>query len=218
MKSLRITDDRRALAVNPVSNSLLEHDVRIHWKPHDSHTAMRFFLVFVLALALLAPSTGWAQIKKETSEVTGTMRLVSTEMRSLVTDSYPGHASFRAAYEASNTDTTWTLSFYGFAEAATDMSAATQVRVQADGRPVSTQDVRSNTRSMDDSILEIKHATFTRSNFQRLATADRVAATIGSHQFELTKPLRKDLRLILERLPNRKGPSTASTEDSESNR
>lgn len=178
---------------------------------------MRSLFALALASVLLLPSSGWAQIKKESSEVTGTTRLVSTDMRPLITESYPGHASFRARYKQTAADSTWQLSFYGFAKQSTDMSAATQVRVQADGQPVSTEEVHSNTRSMDGSILEIKHVTFSRSAYERIATADRVVASIGSDQFELTKPPRKDLRLILERVPEGEGAPTADTGEPESN-
>lgn len=159
---------------------------------------MRLVCAVALALALLTPAPAWAQLSKETSEVTNATRLVSADMRPLVTESYPGHASFRAEYEMTSTDTTWGLSFYGFAKQSTDMSTATEVQMQVDGQPISARSVQSDTRSLDGSILEITHATFDRSSYERMATADRVGAVIGSYRFTLTRPVRKDLRLILD--------------------
>jgi hypothetical protein len=175
---------------------------------------MRLILSTTLALILLLPCVAEAQIKEETSAVTNTTRLVSTDMRSLVTESYPGHASFRAEYEATDTDTTWGLSFYGFADQTTEMSAASRVQLQADGQPISTQQVQSNQRTLDDKVLEIKHVTFRRAAYERIATAKQVTATIGPARFELTRPLRKDLRLILDRVPDVEGaPTATSTEE-----
>ena len=179
---------------------------------------MRLVLSTTLALVLLLPFAAEAQIKKETSEVTNTTRLVSTDMRSLITESYPGHASFRAEYEVSETDTTWQLSFYGFAERSTDMGAATQVRVHVDGQPLEAYKVQSKTRSLDNSVLEIKNASFRRSAYERIARGEEVAALIGSFRFELTGPLRKDLRLILDRVPDVEAAPTATSVEEGTNR
>lgn len=178
---------------------------------------MRIILSVALALTLL-PFSAEAQIEKETSEVTNTTRLESTDMRPLITESYPGHASFRAKYERTPSDSSFQLSFYGFADQSTDMSVATQVRMQVDGQPVAVQEVQSETRSMDGSILEIKHVSFRRTDYEQIATGDRVVALIGPLRFELTRPLREDLRLILDRVPERKGPPTAVTDESGSRR
>ncbi len=179
---------------------------------------MRILLSVALAFILLLPSPAEAQIEKEVSEVTNTTRLESTDMRPLITESYPGHASFRAKYERTPSDSSFQLSFYGFAEQSTDMSAATQVRMQVDGQPVAVQEVQSKTRTMDGSVLEIKHVSFRRSAYERIATGNRVVAVIGPLEFELTRPLREDLRLILDRVPERKAPPTAATDESGSRR
>ena len=180
---------------------------------------MRYLLSVLLTLTLLGAGSLHAQIQKKVSDITGATRLVSQDMRSLVAPKYPGHASFRAEYEnPPKQDSVWRLSFFGFAQDTTEMSAATDVQMVADGKTISPSNVVSKTRKLDNSILEIKHAAFTRSAFQDLATANKVRATIGPAQFKLTHPLRKDLRLILERVPKGKGPQTASTDESESRR
>jgi hypothetical protein len=179
---------------------------------------MRYLLSLVLSLALLGTGPALAQIKQEVSDITGAKRLVSKSMRDLVTTSYPGHASFRAEYENPPEDAAvWRLSFFGFAKDTTAMTAATRVRMQVDGRTITPIRVQSRTRNLENSILEIKEAAFTRSDFRRIATAENVTATIGPATFEFTRPLREDLRLILDRVPNDKGPQTASTDDSSSN-
>jgi hypothetical protein len=176
---------------------------------------MRYLLSLVLSLALLGSGPSLAQITEEVSDVTGAKRLMSNEMRSLVTNSYPGHGSFRAEYEnPPENDPVWRLSFYGFAQDTTAMTAATNVRLTADGQTITPQRVVSKTRNLDDSILEIKHTTFTRSAFERIATAAEVTASIGPIQFEFTRPLREDLRLILNRVPEGQGPQTASSDES----
>ena len=179
---------------------------------------MRLLLSLFLSLALLGTGPAFAQIKKEVSEVTDATRLVSKSMRSLVSSSYPGHGSFRAVYEnPPKKSAIWQLSLFGFAKAETAMTAASTVRMQVDGQTITPLKVESRTRDLDDSILEIKEATFTRADFQRIATAQNVTATVGPMSFEMTRPLRKDLRLILDRVPKGEGPQTASTDDSSSN-
>jgi hypothetical protein len=176
---------------------------------------MRYVLSLILSLALLGAGPALAQIKEEVSDVTGAKRLVSKEMRSLVSASYPGHGSFRAEYEnPPEKDAVWRLSFYGFAQDTTAMTAATEVRLTADGQTITPTRVVSQTRNMGSSILEIKHTTLPRSAFERIATAAEVTASVGAIQFEFTRPLRKDLRLILNRVPKGEGPQTASSDES----
>jgi len=179
---------------------------------------MRYVLSLLLSLALLAASgPALAQIKKEVSDVTGAERLVSKSMRNLITSSYPGHASFRAEYEnPPDGNLLWMLSIFGFAEEPTEMTAVDDVTLTADGQTITPTQVSSRKRKLDDSIVEIKKVVFTRSAFEQIATAKTVMATVGSIRFEFTRPVRKDLRLILDRVPKGKGPQTASSDDSAS--
>lgn len=176
---------------------------------------MRYVLSLLLSLALLAGGPVLAQIEREVSDITGAERLVSQEMRSLVSSSYPGHASFQAEYEnPPEKDAIWQLSLYGFAQDTTAMTAATEIRLTADGQTLSPTRVVSKTRNLENTILEIKEVILTRSAFDQIATAGEVTATISSFQFEFTRPLRKDLRRILDRVPKDQGPQTASSDDS----
>jgi len=141
---------------------------------------MRYLLSLILSLALLGTGPVLGQIKKEVSQITESTRLVSKSMRDLVGASYPGHGSFRAAYEnPPEKAPIWTLTFFGFAKEKTAMTAASSVRLQADGQTISPLDVESRTRTLDNSILEIKETTFTRADFATIATAKSVSATIG---------------------------------------
>ena len=175
---------------------------------------MRSILAAVLAFVLLFPLSAEGQIETKSSEITGSTRLASTDMRVLYSETYPGRARFRAACEMTETDTTWQVSIYGFVGETSDLSATSDVRVQADGRSVPVQSVRSSRRTINDKILEIKHVVFRRSDFERVATAEKVFATVGPYRFEFSRVLRKDLRLILERVPAQKGPRTASSDSS----
>lgn len=182
---------------------------------------MRYVLSFLLSIALLATSgPALAQVKKEVSDVTGAERLVSKDMRNLLSRSYPGHGSFRAEYENPPEETpVWQLSLFGFTDERTEMTATTEVTkvtLTVDGQTITPAQVTSRTRELENSIVEIKNMTFPRSTFEQIATAETVTATVGSIRFEFTRPLRKDLRLILDRVPKGKGPQTASSDDSAS--
>ncbi len=176
---------------------------------------MRYALSLLLSLLLLGGAPILAQIEEKVSNVTGAERLVSTDMRSLMSSSYPGHGSFQAEYENPPEEAPiWRVSFYGFAQEKTQMTASNDLRLTVDGQSITPTRLVSKTRTLETSILEIKEATFTRSAFEQIARAQDVIATIGSYQFEFTRPLRKDLRLILDRVPKEEGPQTASSDDS----
>jgi hypothetical protein len=182
---------------------------------------MRFVVSTVLAGALLLVS-GYthAQVTKDVSEVTGVTRIESESMRSLYDEQYAGdHASFRAEYvHDPDEGAAWVLSFYGFTEDTTQVSRVNEFVVRADGASLRPLRLESKTRRLDDALLEIKRAAFTRADFERIATAQTVSVTMGAVSFRMTRPLRKDLRLILDRVPEGEGPQTASTTvDSSSN-
>lgn len=179
---------------------------------------MRFIVSTLLASTLLLVS-GFthAQVTKDVSDVTGVTRLESESMRSLYDKTYAGdHASFRAEYvNDPDEGTTWALSFYGFTEDTTQVSRTNQFVVQADGDQFTPIRLESKTRKLNDALLEIKRAVFTRSNFEQIATAENVTISIGSAQFVAVHPRRKDLRLILDRVPDEQTPRTASTDSSD---
>lgn len=179
---------------------------------------MRFFFSLLLAGALLGTGFTHAQVKKEVSEITEVKRLESESMRSLYDKTYTGsHASFRAEY-ANHPDegTTWALMFYGFTKDTTQVSRTNQFLVTADGKQLEPIRLESKTRSVNNSLMEIKRAVFSRSGFDQIATAQNVTITIGSAEFMAVRPRREDMRLILDRVPDQEGPQTASNDSSDS--
>jgi hypothetical protein len=178
---------------------------------------MRVFFSILLMGALLGTGSAHAQIEKDVSEVTGVKRLESESMRSLYDKTYAGsHASFRVEYaeDPDDEETTWSVRFYGFTKDTTQVSRTNQFLVKADGKQLTPIRIESKTRSVNNSLLEIKRAVFTRSGFEDIATAQNVEITIGSAQFMAVRPRRKDMRLILDRVPDQKGPQTASNDSS----
>jgi hypothetical protein len=179
---------------------------------------MRFVVSTVLAgVLLLVSGFSHAQVTKDVSDVTGVTRIESEGMRSLYDKTYGGdHASFRAEYvNDPDEGTAWALSFYGFTKDTTQVSRVNQFVVQADGARLEPVRLESKTRTVNGSLLEIKRAVFTRSGFEQIATAQDVTISIGSTQFVAVHPRRKDMRLILDRVPSKQGPQTASTDSSD---
>jgi hypothetical protein len=182
---------------------------------------MRYAISFILAFAILGSGSGsFAQIKKDVSEVTGVKRLESESMRSLYDKQYSGsHASFRAEYVNDPDDgTSWNITVYGFTEDTTGVTRSTDLLVNADGKQLEPLRLESKTRTIDGSLLEIKTATFSRSVFEQIATAQNATFSIGPAQFVAIHPRRKDMRLILDRVPSEQGPQTASSSDSSDSR
>jgi hypothetical protein len=179
---------------------------------------MRFF-VSVLLAGLFVVGTGFthAQVKKEVSDITGIERIESDGMRSLYDETYAGsHASFRAEYVNHPEDgPAWALTVYGFTDDTTQVSRTNQLLVQADGQQIEPLRLTSKTRSINDALMEIKRAVFPRSGFERIATAQNVTISIGAAEFMAVRPRRKDLRLILDRVPSKQGPQTASNDSSD---
>jgi hypothetical protein len=179
---------------------------------------MRYFLSTLLVAAVFGSSLAFGQVKSEVSDITGVKRIESKSMRALHDEKYTGsHASFRAEY-AKHPDgkTAWIIAFYGFAKDTTEVSRANSFRVQADGQQLEPTRLESKTRNLSNRIIEIKRATFSRSAFERMATAQTVNISIGGAQFTAIKPRRKDMRLILDRVPKGNAPRTASNDSSNS--
>lgn len=184
----------------------------------SSFPSLRSLLSFFLVTALFAPGLAFAQVESEVSEVTGVKRITSKSMRSLHDEQYGGsHASFRAEYvNDPDNGTSWILSFYGFTNEKTQVSSTNQFLVQADGQQFEPTRLESKTRQVNNSLIEVKRATFSRSTYEKIAEAQMVNISIGSAQFSAIKPRRNDMRLILNRVPNSNSPRTASNDSSNS--
>jgi hypothetical protein len=173
---------------------------------------MRYLTSFLLVFALLAGSASMAQIKTETSDLTGVKRIESKSMRSLDVKKYAGSsASYRAAYvNDPDEGISWVISFYGFTQKKTAVSSSNQFQIIADGKPYEPVRLESKSRSIDNSLLEIKRATFPRAAFEKIAHAGTVTFSIGGAQFSAIPPRRSDMRAILKEVPNNSTPQTAS--------
>lgn len=178
---------------------------------------MRFVYSLFLAGALFGTAFSHAQVKKEVSDVTGVERIESERMRSLYDKSYTGkHASFRAEYvNDPDTGSSWVLAVYGFTNDTTEVSRTNQLFVQVDGRQLQPIRLESKIRSVNDALLEIKRAVFSRSDFEQIATAETVTISIGTAEFLAVRPRLKDLRLILDRVPSPDQSQTAINDSSE---
>jgi hypothetical protein len=178
---------------------------------------MRYVFCLLLAGALLGTGFTHAQVKKEVSDLTGIKRIESDGMRSLYDETYAGsHASFRAEYVNHPDDgPAWALTVYGFTDDTTQVSRTNQLLVRADGQQIEPLRLESKTRSINDALMEIKRAVFTRSGFEQIAMAQDVTISIGSAEFMAVRPRREDLRLILDRVPPPQGPQTASNDSSD---
>jgi len=174
------------------------------------------FLVSTAFAALLVAAPAIAQVTDEVSSYTDTRRVKSAELKDITIKKYPGNdAAMMAEYEsASEGDDVWALSFYGFAAEPTSMSDAQDILIVADGSPVQPLRVTSKSRSIDGDIIEIKKAFFSRPIFQRLASAQTMKVTIGSAVFEVSERSRKDMQLILDKIPAQDGRRTASNDGS----
>jgi len=178
---------------------------------------MRLICSLLLASVFLGISVSHAQVERDVSDITGVERIESESMRSLYDETYAGdHASFRAAYvHDPDEGASWILTVYGFTDDTTQVSRTTQFFVQADGRQISPIQLESKTRPLDGTLMEIKRAVFTRSDFEAIATAqDDVTISIGSAEFIAVRPRLKDLRLLLDRVPSSENPQTASNDSS----
>lgn len=174
---------------------------------------MRFVFSLFLVGVLLGTGSVHAQVKQEVSDVTGVERIESENMRSLYDKRYAGdHASFRAEYVNDPDDgASWALTIYGFADDTTQVSRTNQLLVQADGQQIEPLRTESKTRTVNDALIEIKRAVFTRSGFEQIGRAQNVTLSIGSAEFMAVRPRREDLRLILDRVPLPEGPQTATS-------
>ncbi len=181
---------------------------------------MRYVLSLLLVGAIFGTGYSFAQVKSEVSEVTGVKRIESESMRSLHSDTYTGsHASFRAEYvNDPENGTSWIMSFYGFTKETTQISQTNQFIVTADGQQFRPNRLESKTRNVSNNLMEVKRAFFSRSAFETIANAQKVTISIGSAQFSAIRPRRNDMRLILDQVPEQKGPQTASNDSSDSRR
>jgi hypothetical protein len=171
----------------------------------------------LIGLPLLFASPAAAQrVDDEISSYTDVRRVKSAELRDIRIESYPGNdAALKAEYVSrpGTQETTWALSFYGFASEPTSMSAAQSVQILADGSPLQPLRVESKSRTVDGDVIEIKTVFFSRPIFARIAAAETVEVTIGAAKFTAPRNTRIDMELILNAIPGKDGRRTAANDN-----
>ena len=174
--------------------------------------------IFIALFAfVLSTSPVAAQVTDEVSSYTKVRRVKSDELQDIMIQKYPGDDAAVAAEYTSDPETeetTWTLTFYGFTNEPTSMSSAQQVLIEMDGQPVQPLRVESKSRTIDGDLIEMKTVFFSRPIFQRLASAESVKVTIGAAVFTMPERSRKDMQLILDKIPAEDGRRTASSDGS----
>ena len=166
---------------------------------------------FVLVLlSSVAPGQTF-EVTDQVRDATGVRRIASADLRPLPGGSYPGsHAAFRAVYERNSEDgAIWSLTVFGYTADTTAMSRANTVRLRADTISIEPRRIESKVRRLNDSLVEITQITLSRPAFATVARADRVVLSIGPAEFSMSRVLRTDLRLILNRV-SRPAPRQAS--------
>jgi hypothetical protein len=174
---------------------------------------MRRSLLFGLILVLFSPAaTGQTfEVTDRVRDATGVRRIASADLRPLPGDSYPGsHAAFRAVYESdSGDDATWSLTVFGYTADTTTMSRANTVRFRTDTTSVEPRRVESKVRRLDASLVEITQIVLSKPAFATVARADRVVLSVGPAAFPMSRVLRTDLRLILDRVAGPDSPQAS---------
>jgi hypothetical protein len=154
--------------------------------------------------AIQEPTTAAKRLDTTRSDVTGTRRVSSTDLRDLPATHYAGssaglHTSVRVP---SDGERERVVAVYGFADRPTGLADAQEMVLRADRQSVSPLRTTGTTRRLDDgTTVEIARMFFSRSAYETLAEALTVSATIGPARFPVPWRARRDLRLMLEVVP-----------------
>lgn len=142
-----------------------------------------------------------SRIETTQNEVTGTRRIASTELREVEAREYGGNsARFRAGVRfPTDGPREWTAAFYGFTDEPTGLEGGQNVTVQADQAVVEPRRVEGKVRQIESgTTVEIVRMYFSRSEFESIAEALTVTATVGPARFSVGWTARHDMRLILQ--------------------
>jgi hypothetical protein len=145
-----------------------------------------------------------SRLETTQSEVTGTQRVASTDLRDIEPLHFSGssaglHAEVRLPSEGARE---WIVALYGFAGESVGMADAQEAVLRADGRVVDPRRIEGTKRRIDDgTTVEISRMYLSRSDFERLADALTATATVGAARFSLDWTARHDMRLLLDAVP-----------------
>lgn len=165
-----------------------------------------------------APPAFADRLSEDRIEATGTRQIASDELRALASISFSGdRAGLQARFtdRAEGEEREWGLAFYGFADRATGLADATDVTLRADQNLIEPRRMDGTTRQLDDgTTVEIKRLFFSRSDFESIAEALSVSATIGGGRFSVGWNARADMRLLLREVPKRSSEQVSSRNES----
>lgn len=155
--------------------------------------------------AVESTATRASRLETTQSEVTGTQRVASTDLRDVEPLRFSGssaglHAEARLPSEGARA---WGLALYGFADEPVGIADAQEAVLRADELVVEPLRVEGTRRQLDDgTTVEISRMHFTRPEFETLAEALTATVTLGSAHFTLDWRSRRDMRLLLDAVPS----------------
>lgn len=197
---VRITDDSiRAHAQFPIS--LTRFDVerpKLMWVAPIADTIR----IDARVVGVIESSTAGApSLTKERSEITGTRRVSSSDLREASLLEYAGRsAGLRAEVRLPpDGDPEWILAFYGFGKEPTGMATAQNVSLRSNRRVIEPVHVVGTSRTLDDgTIVEISRLHLSKNAFETIASALTLEADIGPARFSTDWRSRQDMRQILQ--------------------
>ena len=163
--------------------------------------------LLVVTLALWMTTSVQAQVTDSVDVFTGDHYIHSDSMRSLMVERFEGYdIGMKAVYEKRvRAGTRWSVALYAYSARGTTLRDARDMFFVADGervRPYDTErDIYRERRGAHTILVEKQLGLFKRSAYETLAAADSVRVKVGSAIFTLPKASRRDMQLILERVP-----------------
>ena len=164
-----------------------------------THSVFSSLFLGIVLLGYSVPAT--AQVQHETSEITGEERVSSTGLRDTDVKNYAGDDiayKVEYTYQPDTEEESWNVTFYGFADRATDMARTDRILTWMNDQRRQLDNTAARTRQMDGEVMEMQTVTLSASLFRRMATVDMVQFTIGSAEFDLPYDYRADMRAVLE--------------------
>lgn len=164
-------------------------------------------LAVCCALLLWLARPAQAQIKDSVDVFTGDHFIHSDSLRTVSIERFDGYgAEIEARYtKRFRAGTRWTLSLYAYSARGTSLRDARQMYFVADGervRPYDTErDIYRERRGRYTILVEKQTGLFKRSAYELLAAADSVRVKVGDAIFALPDAARRDMGLILDRVP-----------------
>ncbi len=159
------------------------------------------------AVTLLMAAPAHAQVADSVDVFTGDHYIHSDSLRELLAERFDGYyAGMKAVYtKRPRAGTRWSIALYAYSERGTSLRDAREMFFVADGERVRPYDVERDIyrekHGVHTVLVEKQTGLFKRSVYETLAKADEVRVKVGEAIFTLPKESRRDMQLILERVP-----------------